>query len=218
MKTIQYDFIWRRLATLLAVIVLTLSLVAALTGILLAFYYEPSAGGAYNSLKNVTTDIPNGALIRSLHEIAGNGIIIVGLIEIVVMFLGRRSRTSWFTAWISGILLTLVGIGLGWTAMLLDWSQIGYWRFKIELGTIEAIPLVGPILRDILTGGSGVDTTTVQHLYTLHSYILSIGAVTLAIVHLMALLVQDKGVRRQIKQELEEAVLPALDTSSSPQQ
>jgi len=26
--------------------------------------------------------------------------------------------------------------------MLLDWTQLGYWRFNIELGTVEAIPLM----------------------------------------------------------------------------
>jgi len=33
---------------------------------------------------------------------------------------------------------------------------------------------------------------TVQHLYTLHSYVLSIGAVTLAIIHLCGSLLQEK--------------------------
>ena len=59
------------------------------------------------------------------------------------MFLGRQFRRSWFTAWISGIFLTLSTIGLGWTAMILSWNQLGYWRLKIELGTIAAIPLIG---------------------------------------------------------------------------
>jgi len=77
------------------------------------------------------------------------------------------------TAWISGILFTLTAIALGWTAMLLDWTQLGYWRFNIELGTV-AIPLIGSQLRAILTGGGAINTLTVAHLYTLHSYVLSI--------------------------------------------
>jgi len=58
--------------------------------------------------------------------------------------------------------------------MLLDWT-LGYWRFNIELGTVEAIPLIGSQLRAI-TGGGAINTLTVAHLYTLHSYVLSIGA------------------------------------------
>ena len=192
MKNIDYEFIWRRLATILSVAILTLSLTATITGILLSFYYEPVAGGAYQALKWIDTEVTNGLLIHSIHNYAGNWLIGVALIQVVVMFLGRQFRSSWLTAWISGILLTLTGIGLSWTAIITDWTEVGYWRFRIELGTIESIPVVGPTLRDILTGGNAVNTTTVEHLYTIHSYLLSIGAVTLAIIHLLAILRQEK--------------------------
>ena len=192
MNNVQYAFVLRRLATILAVVILSLSLTAAVTGILISFYYEPTAGGAYNSLREIKSEIPNGWLIQRLHEIAGNGLIGASLIEIVVMFLGEKFRPSWLTAWISGILLTLVAIALGWTAMLLDWTQLGYWRFTIELGTVEAVPGIGSLLREILTGGGAINTVTVAHLYTLHSYVLSIGALILAVIHLGGVLLQEK--------------------------
>jgi cytochrome b6 len=84
--------------------------------------------------------------------------------------------------------------------MLLDWTQVGYWRFTIELGTLEAIPLVGSLLRGILTGGGAINTVTVAHLYTLHSYILSIGALILAIIHLGGLLLQEKEEKQLLMQ------------------
>ncbi|HCF28326.1 MAG TPA: cytochrome B6, partial [Cyanobacteria bacterium UBA11049] len=127
-----------------------------------------------------------------LHDHAGNLLIGVALIQMVVMFLGRQFVTSWLTGWITNILLILNAIALAWTAMILDWSQIGYWRFRIELSTIEAIPVIGGTLRDFLTGGSGVNTTTVEHLYTIHSYIISVSAILLAIVHVASLLWQEK--------------------------
>jgi quinol-cytochrome oxidoreductase complex cytochrome b subunit len=76
--------------------------------------------------------------------------------------------------------------------MLLDWDQLGYWRFSIELGTIKAIPFIGRQLRDILTGGGAISTVTIQHLYTIHSYIISVAAIILAVVHLSALVWQEK--------------------------
>lgn len=200
MKNLPYSFVLRRLATILAVVILSLSLIAAITGILLSFYYVPTAGGAYNSLRLIKFEIPNGWLIQRIHEIAGNGLIAASLIEIVVMFLGEKFRLSWLTAWISGIILTLTAIALGWTAMLLDWTQPGYWRFQIELGTLEAIPIVGSLLRTMLTGGTAVNTVTVAHLYTLHSYILSIGALILAIIHLGGLLVQEKEEKQMLRE------------------
>ncbi|MBD1832521.1 cytochrome bc complex cytochrome b subunit [Cyanobacteria bacterium FACHB-472] len=210
MNTEKYEFIFRRLATILAVSILTLSLSAAFTGILLAFYYEPSAGGAYESLKNIATEVPNGSLIRDVHDIAGNGVIVVSLIEIVVMFLGRKFTKSWLTGWISVVFFTLNAIALAWTAMILDWSQLGYWRLSIELQTIEAIPFIGSQLRNILTGGGAITTATVQHLYTIHSYILSVSAIAIAITHLGAVLVQE---RQQARLQME---LKAISSTSEP--
>jgi cytochrome b6 len=193
----------QQLATIIAVSILSLVLTAAISGLLLAFYYEPSAGDAYNSLKQIDTQINFGWLILTVHHLAGNGFLILALIQIVVMFFGEQFRPAWIVAWVSGILLTLNAVGLGWTSMILDWSQQGFWRFKIELGTIAAIPLIGPTLSTILTGGEAISTETVVHLYTLHSYILSIVAIGLSIFHLAGLSVQE--------QEIETAIAPELD-------
>ncbi|WP_414541890.1 cytochrome b N-terminal domain-containing protein [Nostoc sp. CCY0012] len=192
MQSTQFDRILRRLATILAVAIVTLCLIYITTGILLSFYYEPTAGGAYRSLKTINTQIPYGWLFRRTHDLAGNAVIVVALIQIVVMFLGRQFSKSWLAAWISGILFTLSAIALDWTAMLLDWTQEGYWRFSIELGTIEAIPFIGGQLRDILTGGGAINTITVEHLYTINSYIISVIAIVLAVVHLSALIWQEQ--------------------------
>jgi quinol-cytochrome oxidoreductase complex cytochrome b subunit len=188
----QYFFILRRFATLLAVAELTLCGIAALTGIMLAFYYEPTAMGAHRSLVAIATQISHGALILSLHDIAGNGLIVLALIQLVVMFLGRQFLLSWLVAWMSGLLLTVSAIGLSWAAILLNWDQTGFWRFKIELGTLASIPIVGLKLREILTGGAGISSLTLQHMYALHSYVLAIAAILISVTHLTALIFQEQ--------------------------
>ena len=190
----RFDIVMRRTATILSVVIITFGLIAASTGILLSIYYEAASGRAYQSLKMITEEIQYGWLFRKAHHIAGNGIIVAALIQIVVMFLGRKFTKTWYTAWVSGIFLTLAVIGLSWTSMILGWDQVGFWRFNIELGTIEAIPFVGQQLREILTGGSGVSTLTVQRLYTIHSYILSTAAIVLSVVHLVSVLWVEKQV------------------------
>ena len=207
MQVNLFEPIVRRITTILSVVVLSLSLIAAFSGILLSFYYEPTAGGAYYSLKVITSQVPYGWLFRKAHSLAGNGIIAVALVQIVVMFLGRQFRRSWLSAWVSGILLTLAAIGLSWTAIILAWTQEGYWRFNIELGTIEAIPLIGGQLRNILTGGGAISSATVQHLYTIHSYLLSVGVVVLAVVHLSSLIWQEKQMKTKLTNQLDEKEL-----------
>ena len=59
MNSIKYSFLWRRTATILSVVILTLAIMAAISGILISFYYEPAAGNAYKSLQNISTNIPS---------------------------------------------------------------------------------------------------------------------------------------------------------------
>jgi cytochrome b6 len=183
----------RRLATVLAVAILTFTLVAAVTGILISFYYQPIAGAAHSSLQYIDQRVNYGWLVHRLHDLAGNGLVVLGLIQIVVMFAAERLRLSWLSSWFSGILLTLAAIGLGWTAMILDWSQIGYWRLRIELGTIGSIPLIGDLLTQILTGGS-IGSQTIGRMYTIHSYVLALGAVGLAIGHLVSVMWDQRSI------------------------
>lgn len=200
MQRINPLFVLRRTSTVVAVSILTLTLVSALTGLLIAINYQPIAGGAYQSLEHITQQVEFGWLVQGLHKYAGNFVIALGLVQLVLMFLGRQFRSSWLIAWISGIFLILASIGLDWTAMALSWTQEGFWRLKIELGTIEAIPFIGSTLREIVTGGGGINTSTLLRLYTLHSYILSLGAMGLAIAHLVGILFQDRQ-EQQTKEE-----------------
>ncbi len=192
MRAINPTFILRRTATLIAVAILTLTFMAGLSGLLLAVNYQPAAGRSYQSLEYISTITNFGWLMHSLHHYAGNFVIALGLIQMVIMFLGRQFRRSWLTAWISGILFILVAIALDWTAMVLNWTQEGFWRFSIELGTIDAIPVIGSVLRNVMTGGGGISTATLLRLYTLHSYVLSGMAVILAVTHLIGIIIQER--------------------------
>ncbi len=216
MNSSRRNFALRRTATILSIVILTLAIIAAVSGILISFYYEPAAGDAYQSLAKISETIPYGWAIYSLHNLAGNGIIAAALIQIIVMFFGRQFQRSWFTAWISGILLTLSAIGLGWTAMILGWNQLGYWRLKIELGTIAAIPLVGETIKNILTGTGSINTTAIVHFYTIHSYVLSVIAIALSAIHLVALVTQEQEQKVLLLQQLEKlAVSPEQQEANS---
>ncbi len=189
----RFRYILQRTATLLAVAELTLCTMAALTGIQIAFYYQPTALGAYESLTMIVNEVNNGALILSLHQIAGQSLIVLALVQIIVMFLGREFLPSWFTAWGCGVFLTLTAIGLSWTATVLNWEQTGFWSFKVESNIIAEIPLVGSVVREVLLGGDGINSITLQHMYALHSYVLAMAAILLSITHLTALQCQEQS-------------------------
>ncbi|PPT09233.1 Cytochrome b6-f complex subunit cytochrome b6 putative [Geitlerinema sp. FC II] len=189
---INRNYLLRRSTTLIAVAIVSLVALSGISGILLAFYYQPAAGEAYRSLSRIATEVNFGAIVYGIHHYAGNFVIALGLIQMVLMFLSRQSRLSWTVSWTSGILLILAGIALAWTAMVLGWTQEGFWRLSVELGIIESLPVVGSTIRELLTGGGGINTDTLQRMYALHSYVLSTGVVALAAVHLWGVLRQDR--------------------------
>jgi cytochrome b6 len=193
MNTMRYNSGLRRLATILAIAIFTLCLLAAITGVLIAFYYTPGTTTAYSSIEYINNQVSNGWLVTNLHNIAGNSLIVVSLLQIIVMFFGRNMLGGWIVSWVSGFFMALTAIGLGWTAMNLEWSQLGYWRLKIELSIIESLPLIGQFLRQILLGGEAVGTITLQHLFTIHSYLLSVVALGLSIVHLVSTFINSRS-------------------------
>lgn len=175
----------RQIATTNASIVLSLSAIAAVSGVLIAIYYQPAAGAAYASLQAIAKSVSGGSWMLALHDVAGNGLILAALLQVVLMFLSRQRNRTWYWVWLGTIALALVAIALSWTAIVLDWTQEGYWRFAIELKTVAAIPVFGGALRDLLVGGSAVSTATLTRMYALHSYVLSVAGMTAAIAHLL---------------------------------
>ncbi len=204
MKPPRYTFFLWRTATLLSVSILSLAVLAALSGILIGFNYQPAAGLAHESLQRIASDLPSGTLILGLHQWAGNVIIIAGLIQIIVMFLGRRPRLSWFSGWVSGFATTATAIALGWTAMILNWDQLGFWRLKVELSTLGTVPILGNLINTILLDDGSINSTALTHFYGIHSYVLPLAVITFAAIHLVSHVVHERQEKKLVIQQLEQ--------------
>lgn len=213
MKTSQVKFFLWRTATPLSVAILTLAFLAALSGMLIGFNYQPVAGKAFDSLQRIATNLSSGTLILGLHHWAGNAMIVAGIAQIFVMFLGRVARRSWLAAWVSGFGITISAIALGWTAMILDWNQLGFWRLKVELSTLGSLPVIGQLIDTVLLGGEGIGSTALTHFYAIHSYILPIAALGFAVVHLLSLINHEQQERDLVLQQLERLVEPEVTTA-----
>ena len=83
MNALLYSSPLRKLATILAIAMFALCLFAAITGVAIAFYYTPSTTNAYSSIEYINNQVTNGWLIRSLHNIAGNGLIAVSQLSVI---------------------------------------------------------------------------------------------------------------------------------------
>jgi len=64
-------------------------IIQIVSGILLLFYYEPSATGAYKSIQRIMTQVPFGSLIRSIHSWSANAL---GFCSIVLNMLNKNEK------------------------------------------------------------------------------------------------------------------------------
>lgn len=162
---------------------LVLILLMVSTGVLLLFAYEPSAGGAYESVASLRYEVPMGQLVRNLHRWGGNALVILTLLHLLRVFYTGAYRGSRKTNWIVGLLLLLLTLGGNFTGYLLPWDQLAFWAVTIATSMLDYVPLAGPIFQRMLRGGADVGPRTLSMFFILHIVILPVALVALLAAH-----------------------------------
>lgn len=162
-----------------------LFVVQVLTGVLLLFYYVPEPGRAYDSVNHITTQIPFGWWIRSLHKWAASGMIVaVCLHTMRVFFTGSYRRPRELT-WVVGCLLLFATLAAGLTGYSLVYEQLSYWGATVTSNLAGALPLIGQFLSRFIRGGEEVGAATLTRFFVLHGAVLPVAIVGLVAVHIV---------------------------------
>ena len=69
------------------------------------------------------------------------------------------------------------------TGYSLPQDQIGYWAVKIVTGVLEAIPVIGSPLVELLHGSVGVGQSTLTRFYSLHTFVLHLLTAVFMLMH-----------------------------------
>ena len=144
----------------------------AVTGVVLAMYYDPSPLRAYESVRYITNDVFLGELVRGMHKWGST-------VMVVLIFL-HMARTFFFGAykyprelnWVIGVVLLILTFVMSLTGYLLPFDQRSFWATVVSANISGMGPLVGPYLADFLRGGPEFGVTTLTRFYTLHMLIL----------------------------------------------
>jgi cytochrome b6 len=161
------------------------------TGILLLFYYRPSAEEAYESVQFLMAEVEFGWLIRSIHAWAANLMIFTLFVHMFSVLLLGVYRPPREVTWFSGVALMGLAMGFGFTGYLLPWNELAYFATKVGTEITGAVPLVGSFLLRLLRGGDEVTGATLTRFYGIHVAVLP--ALTAALVGLHLFLVQKHG-------------------------
>jgi cytochrome b6 len=161
------------------------------TGVLLLFYYRPSAEGAYESIQFLMAEVQFGWLIRSIHSWAANLMIFTLFLHLFSVMLVRAYAPPRDLTWVTGVALMALAMTFGFTGYLLPWNELAYFATRVGTQIIAVIPLVGESLLKILRGGEDVTGATLTRFYAIHVALLPALTVTLVAVHVF--LVQRYG-------------------------
>jgi quinol-cytochrome oxidoreductase complex cytochrome b subunit len=161
------------------------------TGILLLFYYRPSAEGAYESVQFLMAEVKFGWLIRSIHSWGANLMILMAFIHMFSVLLLKAYRAPREITWMSGVALLALSMGMGFTGYLLPWNELAFFATRVGSEIPGTFPLVGGFITKVLRGGPDVSGATLTRFYALHVSVLP--ALVFMLIGVHVLLVQKLG-------------------------
>jgi cytochrome b6 len=170
---------------------LFLFLCQLVSGMLLLFYYRPSAGEAYESVQFIMAEVQFGWLVRSLHAWAANLMVFTVFIHLFSVFLLKAYRAPRDLTWMSGVILFVLTLAFGFTGYLLPWNELAYFATKVGTEIVGVVPLIGGFVRTLARGGEDVTGATLTRFYAIHVALLP--AFTIVMVGLHLMLVQRHG-------------------------
>jgi hypothetical protein len=170
--------------------------IQGVTGIMLAFYYEPSPAGAYASIQYIENEVFFGSSIRSVHHWAANGMIVIVVAHLIRVFISGAFKPPRELNWVSGVFLFLLTIGFGFTGYLLPWDQRAYWATTVGTEIAGGIPQIGGLALVFLRGGWNVTAITLSRFYALHVMVLPILTIGLLGAHF--LMIRRQGIAKPL--------------------
>jgi quinol-cytochrome oxidoreductase complex cytochrome b subunit len=160
-----------------------LFILLVVTGVLLSFYYRPSAEEAYQSVQHVVSAVRLGWLIRDLHVWGANLIVITALVHMARVFLDASYKPPRETNWLAGVLLLFVVLAFGATGYLLPWDQWAYWTVTEALEMLGRVPVLGSLSVGVLRGDPVVSGATLSRFFAIHVIVLPWIAFGLLMLH-----------------------------------
>src|SRR5579863_993129 len=151
---------------------LTILLFQVLTGILLALLYVPSAGGAWDSLQMLNSQVAAGWFIRALHGWGSNFMVAIVLIHMVQVFLFGAYKYPRELTWILGVFLLLMTLGMAFTGQVLRFDQDAYWGLGIGASIASRVPFAGPAIVKLMLGGPIIAGATLSRFFALHVFVI----------------------------------------------
>ncbi len=134
----------------------------AVTGVLLMFYYVPTADHAYASTQFILHDVDYGWFLLSYHFWGSSAMVLCVFAHMSQVFLWGAYKKPRELIWLVGLLLFALVMGFGFTGYLLPWDQRAYWATTVGVEIVDKMPVLGDFLARFPQGGRDSRTDDVE--------------------------------------------------------
>jgi quinol-cytochrome oxidoreductase complex cytochrome b subunit len=159
---------------------LFLFVMQGITGVFLMIYYVPSPDHAFESVEYIMNGVAFGWLIRGIHHWGASLMVLIVFIHMLRTFFTASYKFPREFTWMTGVILLLSTLGMGFTGYLLPWNQRSYWATTVGTEIAGTVPLIGDFITRVLRGGEDLSAVTLTRFFAVHVWFLP--AIIIAVI------------------------------------
>lgn len=142
-----------------------------ITGVGLTLLYQPSSDKAFESLQFITNEAVMGKWLRGIHYFGASGMILMVGIHMLRVYITAAYKYPREMSWISGVVLLLLTVAMGFTGQLLRWDDNGLWSGVVAAEQMGRIPLIGKYIARLLIGGNTFGGQSLSRFFAYHVFL-----------------------------------------------
>lgn len=159
---------FERLAESLFHVIVVLLAIQLVSGLLLLTAYAPASTTAWGSVWHIQSEQYYGWLIRGLHVVATDALIVIAALYLAVILVRGPWQVSHRWHWWIGLGMLGFILAFALTGYLLPYDQRAYWGTIVRTNILAKTPYVGEMLKRLLLGDDAPGTMALTRMYALH--------------------------------------------------